>query len=131
MNEETIRRIVAEEPLDLAGAMALDEALDKGAPIAAIVAGLPDHEPSLAWRSELNAKLAAGAPKPKRQARWLWMGSLGLGTALACALLVAPRPEAPGPRSADPADIESALAQALGETEASANAGVTIPDWGG
>lgn len=125
MKRETLAKMAAEEPLDVAESLALDAALAEGPSLAA---GLADHEPSLAWRSELNARLEAVARPRRASRRWYWLGGLAAAAAASAMVMVRPLPSAPALAEAE---IEAALAKAVGESEASASAGVAVPDWGG
>jgi hypothetical protein len=52
-----------------------------------LVSQLPEDSLSLAWRSALNEKLLATAPKPRRSV-WTWMMKPAAGLAVAGALAV-------------------------------------------
>lgn len=80
---ELFEKIQAGEPLDPREAMLLEQALesDDCLVVREWVEGLGDPEPSLAWRSDLNSKLQAIAPRPS--SRWTNWRVAGLTTGLA------------------------------------------------
>ena len=86
---------------------AMDEKLSSPAHLAvrAAVHSLPDEEPSLAWRSQLNEKIFAAAHVQKRRRRlinWTLRPAIGLGFAglLAVMVMWSPiRPVAPSVHS--------------------------------
>lgn len=73
MEREIFEKIQAGETLDAREALMLEQALESGesVQVASWVEALEDAEPSLAWRSSLNEKLKACAPKPAKK-RWSW-----------------------------------------------------------
>jgi ferric-dicitrate binding protein FerR (iron transport regulator) len=128
MNERLLKKIAAEEPLDVAETMELERALENDPAAFRAMDALADARPSLAWRSALNERLASGAPRP-RQRGWYWIGSLGAAAAAVAAVVLAP-----GPRDAGNAidhDLETALVAVHDAAEAGAAAGVAGADWGG
>lgn len=80
MNKETIQKIKIEERLSLAETHALDEALDaqEARGLSFAVRRAQAEEPSLAWRSALNERLAAEAARHAKPARkpWVLWGSV-------------------------------------------------------
>lgn len=102
MNRELKRQIVDESTLSLQQALELDEALEQQGPVARLVGALSDEQPSLAWRSELNAKLERSAARARRSSLSVkWLSGLAAAAALAtCAVFVAPlftSPQQPEP----------------------------------
>lgn len=76
-----------------------------------LVQALPDEEPSMAWRSELNERLRAMTTSPKSKTwGWLWKPAAGLG--LASLLVVTVFMKAGQPQTAL-AGNETAMAQAM------------------
>jgi hypothetical protein len=76
-----------------------------------LVGSLPEDLPSLAWRSQLNSRLALVAPPQQQRSAWhrFWSPALGLGLAgVLAVVLVTPRPVV-GPVEAS--SIEASLAQ--------------------
>lgn len=90
MNEQLLKKLMNEEPLDAAEYLTLEQALEEGdESLVAHYFGAQDHiEPSLAWRSELNEQLRQIAPKPQRRVNWFALGGLVSAGAVACAAMV-------------------------------------------
>jgi hypothetical protein len=97
MNEKLLKKLMAEEPLDPAEHLELEQALESGdRNIMSAYLSSQDHvEPSLAWRSQLNDQLRQIAPaQPKRP--WLtWAGLVGVGAAAFVAALIFAQPGKP------------------------------------
>lgn len=91
LNENLLKKLIGEEPLDAAEHLALEQALEAGdnSFVAEYLKSSEGPDPSMAWRSSLNEKLRQIAPKPKRHV-WKWVGLGGLVSALAvaCAAIV-------------------------------------------
>ncbi|MCW5937381.1 MAG: hypothetical protein KIT11_08760 [Fimbriimonadaceae bacterium] len=87
-DKEFLSRLSSEEPLTMADALQLDEGLEAQRSLSSLIAKLPEDEPSLAWRSALNEKLAHMAPKPKRTRWTLAFQGLAAATAVAGAFLL-------------------------------------------
>lgn len=84
---ESLRRKLEQGlPLDDQESKLLDSELERTQPVSQWVRGLPDEEPSLAWRSSLNAKLGVMARVQRRKLFWRY-GSAA-ATACACGLAV-------------------------------------------
>ena len=66
MNNELMKKLIEEKPLTAEETLRLDEMLGGKSAAAHLVNSLPEDEPSLAWRSELNSKLSAMTPKPRK-----------------------------------------------------------------
>jgi hypothetical protein len=68
----------------------LDESLASEAQqmIANAVRALPEDEPSLSWRSNLNARISDCARKSARKARFTWIAAPSFGLACVIALAV-------------------------------------------
>ncbi|MGE0000483.1 MAG: hypothetical protein AB7F50_01115 [Fimbriimonadaceae bacterium] len=128
MNKDLLKKLMEEEQLDLAQTVELDQALE--AQGRSLVSSLETPEPSMAWRSGLNERLAELAPKPKR--KWaIFSGTTVVAVAAALVIvMVQPVRDTPPP-AAQEDELEMALAQAHGDAEATARAGVLVPDWGG
>ena len=76
----------------------IDERLAGQDAIREIVSKLPDDEPSLAWRSQLNERLRALPAKARK--RWwelAWKPTVGLGLATAFAFALLMKPTQPAP----------------------------------
>lgn len=78
MKRELLAKLASEEPLSAAEVFQLEEALEdeQSLFVSDMVMGLPDHEPSLSWRSDLNQKLVALRPEKVGRSRWFgsrWM----------------------------------------------------------
>lgn len=128
MNNDLLKKLREEEQLDLAQAVELDKALE--AQGRSLVSNLETPEPSMAWRSGLNERLAELAPKPKR--KWALFSGTTVVAVAAALVIVMVQPKQDSPPAAVQADeLEMALAQAHGDAEAAAQAGVLMPDWGG
>jgi hypothetical protein len=89
----------------------IDEKLNRESlqTIGSLVRDLPEDVPSMAWRSALNERILAEAPKPRR-AIWGWMlrPAVGLSVAAALAAVVIFRP---APSATEGVGIESVLIQ--------------------
>lgn len=87
MNDpELMRRVRREARLTPEEERRLDEGLAAQDPLRSTVAGLPDDEPSMAWRSALNERLLAATPKPRRTFLGRWMApASGFAAGLAVA----------------------------------------------
>ncbi len=75
-----------------------------------LVKGLPDDEPSLAWRAALNAKLEALQPAPKPRRRWaswpVWSSAVGMAAIAGIAIFgLRPTEHANVPRAAITSDM--------------------------
>lgn len=128
MNKDLIKKLVEEQPLDLAESFELEQALERQD--SSMLKMLDRPEPSMAWRSRLNERLVALEPRPRR--KWVLFSGTTV-VALAAALfvfVVLPRDAAPKATEA-PSELELALADAHGAADAAAQAGVLVPDWGG
>jgi hypothetical protein len=89
---ELMKKLAAEQPLTPAEALMLDELLEAQGHVKATVSNLDCPEPSLAWRSDLNAKLKAVGPKRKSKPLWAWgSGILATGAAALAFVMFAPR----------------------------------------
>ena len=78
-----------------------------------LVSHLPEDTLSMAWRSSLNEKLLATAPKPKRSVwSWLMKPAVGLGFAGALAVVLLVRTDVMAP-VATPTPSNGALEAAL------------------
>jgi hypothetical protein len=77
----------------------LDELL-KDESVRGLVGALPEDEPSMAWRSELNEKLLSLQAKPRARwwASWRPMAGLAVAGALALTLLVRSPQADPNPQ---------------------------------
>ncbi len=101
MDKSLLQKIAREEPLSAEESLRLDQALDVQEPVANLVAHLPEDAPSLAWRSELNQRLAHTKVKRRQFSLFRW-GSGALAAAAAVTALVvvvsntAPKPAAKG-----------------------------------
>jgi hypothetical protein len=91
----------------------LDEALgsEGHAVLRSLVGGLPDDEPSLAWRSQLNERLQHEAARRQTARKRAWVLRPAFGMALAGGLAAAVFLGAPAASGFD-ADIESGLLNA-------------------
>ncbi len=86
---DLFEKIQSGEPLDARESLFLEQTLEEqhGKGVAEAVSQLGDPELSMAWRSDLNQKLKAIAPKPKAR-RWSWLvpgmaaGAVAAGMAL-------------------------------------------------
>lgn len=73
------------------------------------VKNLNEDEPSFAWRADLNAKLEAMAPKPRRRWAWpVWGTAVGMAAICAVVFLTPNRPQ-----PAMPADLDGLTANAI------------------
>ncbi len=109
MNEDLLKKLTEERPLTPEEALELDQALESPgqAQAAAWVRGLSAPEPSMAWRSALNRRLARPA---RRRTVWLWGSAAATVTALSALLAVALHQAASGPSAAGPGpSVEQAL----------------------
>lgn len=81
MEREFLKKLESEEPLSAAEVFRLEELLEAEASsqVADMVVGLPDVEPSMAWRSELNLKLGALRPDKKVVAKAWWRNGWMVG----------------------------------------------------
>lgn len=70
MNHELNEKLRLEQPLTLEESLQLDSILEESTEMSAWLNPNAAESPSLAWRSQLNEKLLAHAPKPKRSFRW-------------------------------------------------------------
>ncbi|MCW5938855.1 MAG: hypothetical protein KF884_05085 [Fimbriimonadaceae bacterium] len=86
---ELIKKLVREEPLRVDESLWLDEALDSQGPVREWVGQAAADEPSLAWRSRLNQRLAASVPKPRHWRRRPWAPAIGFAGVAAGALFLA------------------------------------------
>lgn len=69
MNHELNEKLRLEQPLTLEESLQLDSILEESNGMSAWLNPNAAESPSLAWRSQLNEKLLAHAPKPKRTFR--------------------------------------------------------------
>ncbi|MBL8048324.1 MAG: hypothetical protein JNJ45_06545 [Chthonomonas sp.] len=105
MNEkELMDKLARELPLTAAEEAWLDSHLAEQT--TSPVGALPQEEPSLAWRSELNERLLALQPKPKRRP-WFLVGGLASGAAAAALAwaMLAPTTKVMGPAGSIEADM--------------------------
>lgn len=105
MNQrDLLKKLHDETPLTAVEALQLDELLEAQSSerVAHTVAALPEEEPSLAWRSQLNSRLAEMAPAPARKPWGRWLGVTGLVAAgvMAIAIVVGPFGLVPGGKAA-------------------------------
>lgn len=82
------KKLFAESPLSAEESLRLDAALEatQDPSLSSAIRNLGDEEPSLAWRSGLNAKLFAISSKKKARVFWT---RLTWATACGCALVLA------------------------------------------
>lgn len=92
--------------------------------IATLVKGIPEDEPSLAWRAQLNAKLESVTPFRRRRLSWpLWSGAVA--TAAICAVVFfGSRPDTQTVRPDLAATTASALVNAHVESVARQDLGL-------
>ncbi len=92
MNDRMLmKKVLEERPLTAEESLRLDEALEsQSARLSqAILRDLPEEQPSLAWRSDLNAKLAhASQARKKRQTLLRWLPAMAAPVAAGCAFLL-------------------------------------------
>ena len=121
MDEKLLRKLRAEDSISAEEALRLDASLDSAEQLAVrtvVESATGDWIPSLAWRSELNEKLALAASH-KRRHRILQFGSAGAVAAavVAVALMIgSPGVEAPpslGSELADPPPVTASLEDVL------------------
>ena len=93
MIDENLKdKLTKEQALDLAEALALDEALEGQAQVARLVAELPESEPSLTWRSALNVRLMAASAAKRRRVTLGWVtGVLATAATAFVVLTLVPR----------------------------------------
>lgn len=86
MNRDLLNKLKNEQPLDTAERLDLEQALERGeaSPAAQWMSQLHDEDPSMAWRSQLNAKLQEIAPAPAKK-RFNWFGTSAIAAAGVCA----------------------------------------------
>jgi hypothetical protein len=93
MNRELKKKLTDEQPLTVEETLRLDEAIEGQTVVPALLAGLDDTSPSLAWRSELNQKLLLQSGRHKRHTTFRWFSGVAAAAALvAVAFLSVPRP---------------------------------------
>lgn len=128
MNRDLLKKLMEEADLSLSETVELDKALESQGP--SLASKLEGTEPSMAWRSTLNERLAELAPKPKR--RWAIYSATTLVAVAAAVIVLVITPHSTVPETSTPPDeLEMALAQAHEDADAAAQAGVLVPDWGG
>lgn len=92
MNDRTfMKKLLEERPLTAEESLRLDDALENqsGRLSQAILRDLPEDQPSLAWRSDLNTKLArASQAQKKRQVILRWLPAMAAPVAAGCAFLL-------------------------------------------
>lgn len=87
MNKDLLKKLNGEQPLTAEESLRLDAALETQAPVASVVAGLPDESPSMSWRSGLNQRLAK-VSRTRRAAPVWRLGIAAVGVAAASLLVV-------------------------------------------
>lgn len=119
-----------EMPMEMDEILALDEALTGTESLRPIVSALESEELSLAWRSELNEKLAAVRPKTRRRlALWIPVGASALAAAtLAVLFFTSPATIEPAPAIAhSDTSVEALIIRSHREAEAATVLGVASP----
>lgn len=92
MNWELIKKLQDEQALSVEETLRLDEALETSASTAGLLNSLDESAPSLAWRSDLNQKLASVSRKTKRQSSFRWLsGFAAAATLVFVAFLALPK----------------------------------------
>ncbi len=136
ISQELYEKMLREEELSPAEHLALEEALAADSAWSDFVHdAAPRPEPSMAWRSELNVRLAE-MRRPVRRSWLNWRMGAGLAAMAACGAGLAmfvfaptsnasvqPAAEAPAPAGS----LESAIAAAHRDTQRQADLGVYIP----
>lgn len=106
--DDLLKKLEADEALTEQEMLALERFLAESAPVKSTVQQLREDELSLSWRSELNEKLVAMSPKPKRS--WAWFKP---AAALACAGALALVAFMPKERGATSVAVSSDLEREL------------------
>lgn len=88
MDKVSMTRLLSEQPLSVEESLRLDEALDGMEHTAHVLSQLKDDAPSLAWRSQLNDRLAKEVSQGKKRVAIKWFGSLAATSAVALAAFV-------------------------------------------
>lgn len=108
MDRELWSKLESEEALTLVESLELEDALARqdACGLNLLPATLVDQEPSLEWRSDLNARLRQAVPAKPRPNRTLWLA--GFATAASAAVLGMMAYQARP--TADPVDMSSSIA---------------------
>lgn len=103
-----MKKLMEEKPLTAEETLRLDEMLSGKSAVAQVVNSLPEDEPSLAWRSELNSKLSAMTPKPRKSnfLKIFTAVAVPAAAAVALGLLVFPKLN-PSPNSVSIPEVTS------------------------
>jgi hypothetical protein len=132
MNPELRRKLMAEEPLTLEESLQLEAHLAQSGTLSQMVADLPDDEPSIAWRSQLNDRLREMAPKPKAKRLWLPIGLSSVAAAAAAVIIFMPKGSAVPPTVANDqvGSLEEAVVRGHNAGESAIVLGVANPNRG-
>lgn len=91
MDRELNRKLQSEQPLSVEESLRLDEELDRSHVSSKVLGLLSDESPSMAWRSQLNARLSAEVAKSKKRLAFRWFSGVAATAAVAAfAVLVLP-----------------------------------------
>lgn len=106
----------------------LDARLGDLEPLRRLVHELPNDELSMAWRADLNERLRAVAPLPKRRSwGWVWKPAAGLGLASILAVtMLMKSPQVATPLAQGDSGIAQAMLEAHQQTVAQKELG-TVP----
>lgn len=138
MDRELLKKIEQGLPLDASEQMLLDSHLDLGSSDgpAVWVRSLHDSEPSLAWRSGLNSRLAELAPaKRTRRPVFAWVGMAVAGAACVWAVMtftvkpvkVDNTPDQIVSSDGTPDDLASVMVSTHQAEEVAISMGVSVP----
>ena len=91
MERELKQKLYSEQPLSVEESLRLDEVLEQDSVSSKVLLHLTDEAPSMAWRSQLNARLSAESAKTKKRTAFRWVSGLATTAAVAaCAVMFAP-----------------------------------------
>ncbi|MBX3097392.1 MAG: hypothetical protein KF812_11065 [Fimbriimonadaceae bacterium] len=118
-----------ELPMDMEEMLALDEALNQSESVKSVLSSLTDEEPSLAWRSELNEKIASIKPRRPKLALWVPISASAIAAATLAIVLFIPRnTERPAEvLSQSDRSVEALILRSHREAEAATVLGVASP----